>query len=134
MADTKKPQYIWGTGRRKSAIARVRLTSGDGKITINGREMTAYFPTVDTQNAVLAPLRVTEQVGKVNVLVAVEGGGPVGQSGAIKLGIARALKSYNGELEPTLRGTDLLTRDARKKERKKYGLRGARRGTQFSKR
>ncbi len=134
MADTKKPQYVWGIGRRKTAVARVRVIAGDGKITVNGREMKHYFPTVTTQNAVLAPLRATEQVDKVNIIVAVQGGGPTGQSGAIKLGIARALITFNGELEPTLRGADLLTRDARKKERKKYGLRGARRGTQFSKR
>ena len=134
MTDAKKPSYIWGTGRRKTAIARVRVAAGSGKIMINGREMQSYFLTDNTRNAVMAPLKTTDQVGKVDVLAQVEGGGPVGQSGAVKLGIARALMSYNGELEPALRGTDLLTRDSRKKERKKYGLHGARRGTQFSKR
>jgi small subunit ribosomal protein S9 len=134
MTDGKKPSYTWGTGRRKTAIARVRLTSGSGKIVINGRDMEQYFLTDNTRNAVMAPLKTTDQMGKVDVLAQVEGGGPVGQSGAVKLGIARALKSYSGELEPALRGTDLLTRDSRKKERKKYGLHGARRGTQFSKR
>lgn len=130
----KRVTYSWGTGRRKTSVARVRVKAGSGKFLVNDRDMAEYFPNIKDRNAVLAPLSVTEQGDKVDVLVAVEGGGCTGQSGAIKLGLARALKQFNGELEPSLRDADLMTRDARKKERKKYGLHGARRGTQFSKR
>ena len=101
---------------------------------INKRTLEIYFPHPRDRNAVLAPLKATEQEGKVDCIVKVHGGGTTGQADAIKLGIARALKSYDATLEPPLREEHLLTRDDRKKERKKYGLHGARRGTQFSKR
>jgi small subunit ribosomal protein S9 len=123
-----------GTGRRKSSIARVRLRPGQGRIVINKRPLEDYFPREQQQTAVLAPLQCTERRGDVDVVIRVYGGGLTGQADACKLGIARALKVYNAELEETLRDAGLLTRDSRSKERKKYGLRGARRGTQFSKR
>jgi small subunit ribosomal protein S9 len=125
---------ILATGRRKTAVARVRLRSGSGKISINGRELDAYFPAVKDRVLISGAL---EQVGKrsaVNIDITVDGGGPTGQAGACRLGIARALKTFDGELAEQLRHSKLLTRDGRMKERKKYGLRGARRGTQFSKR
>ncbi len=127
-------QDILGTGRRKSSVARVRVRSGDGKIVINERALEEFFPNVQQQNAVLAPLVQTGVRERVDVLVRVGGGGITGQADACKLGIARALKQFDEELEHPLRDTGLLTRDGRMKERKKYGLRGARRGTQFSKR
>jgi small subunit ribosomal protein S9 len=123
-----------GTGRRKTSVARVRIRAGAGKITINERPLDDFFRNVKDRAAVLAPLEATGQVDAVDVIVDVKGGGMTGQSGACKLGISRALKRFNGELEPALRQGSLLTRDGRMKERKKYGLRGARRGTQFSKR
>jgi small subunit ribosomal protein S9 len=123
-----------GTGRRKTAVARVRLRSGNGQITINGRELEKYFPNEKERNQVLDPLKLTERRQTVDILIRVNGGGPAGQAGACKLGIARALKIYDTGLEETLRHSGFLTRDGRMKERKKYGLRGARRGTQFSKR
>jgi len=126
--------FCWGTGRRKSAVARVRLFPGTGEITLNGREFKEFFPTVDMQNHVLGPLRATEGVNKYDVKANVNGGGPLGQSGAVRLGIARALLRMDAETEPTLREGGFLTRDARMKERKKYGQRGARRRFQFSKR
>jgi small subunit ribosomal protein S9 len=125
---------ILATGRRKTAVARVRLRSGSGKISINGRNLDAYFPAVKDRVLISGAL---EQVGKqsaVNIDITVDGGGPTGQAGACRLGIARALKIFDGELAEQLRHSKLLTRDGRMKERKKYGLRGARRGTQFSKR
>jgi small subunit ribosomal protein S9 len=127
------PEVI-ATGRRKTAVARVRLQSGNGAITVNGRELQAYFPAIKDRMLVVGTL---EQMGKqsaVNVSITVDGGGPTGQAGACRLGIARALKAFDTELAETLRHSGLLTRDGRMKERKKYGLRGARRGTQFSKR
>ena len=123
-----------GTGRRKTAVARVRVRSGDGKITINKRSLDDYFYNLDHRNAVLAPLSQTGSREQVDVVIRVHGGGITGQAGACKLGIARALKQHNPELEEALREGDLLTRDSRKIERKKPGLRKARRGTQFSKR
>lgn len=127
------PEVI-ATGRRKTAVARVRLQNGTGTITVNGRELEAYFPAIKDRMLVAGTL---DQVGKrsaVNVSITVDGGGPTGQAGACRLGIARALKALDAELAETLRHNGLLTRDGRMKERKKYGLRGARRGTQFSKR
>lgn len=123
-----------GTGRRKSSVARVRIRPGDGKIAVNRRSLEGYFPNLQQQQALLAPLAQTGQRNEVNVIIRVSGGGFTGQADACKLGIARALKKFNGELEEALRDADLLTRDSRMKERKKCGLRGARRGTQFSKR
>ncbi|OHB72209.1 MAG: 30S ribosomal protein S9 [Planctomycetes bacterium RBG_13_63_9] len=123
-----------GTGRRKSSVARVRVRQGEGKITINKRSLDEYFYNLHHRNAVLAPLVQTETRDRVDVTIRVGGGGITGQADACKLGIARALKSYDSELEEALRDGGLLTRDSRMKERKKPGLRGARRGTQFSKR
>jgi small subunit ribosomal protein S9 len=125
---------IIATGRRKTAVARVRLRAGAGEITVNGRDLDAYFPSIKDRALVAGAL---EQVGKrtaVKVVIKVDGGGPTGQAGACRLGIARALKVFDAELAEPLRQGGLLTRDGRMKERKKYGLRGARRGTQFSKR
>ena len=123
-----------GTGRRKSSVARVRVRAGKGNITINKRQLDEYFCNEQDRNDVVAALIYTERRDDVDVVIRVHGGGPSGQSGACKLGIARALRQYDGELEPVLREHSLLTRDSRMKERKKPGLHGARRGTQFSKR
>jgi len=125
---------ILGTGRRKSSVARVRVRPGEGRIAINKRSLEDYFPREQQRNAVLAPLEKTGKRGDVDVIIRVHGGGITGQADACKLGIARALMSYDSQLEEALRDSGLLTRDSRMKERKKYGLRGARRGTQFSKR
>ena len=130
----RRGDEIIATGRRKTAVARVRLKAGGGEITVNGRELDAYFPAIKDRALVEGAL---EQLGKrtaVNVVISVDGGGPTGQAGACRLGIARALKVFDVELAEPLRQGGLLTRDGRMKERKKYGLRGARRGTQFSKR
>ena len=124
---------ILGVGRRKTSVARIRLRPGQGKITINGRPLDEYFHNVQHRNAVVAPLVQTGKREQVDVVVRVDGGGITGQADACKLGIARALKK-SGEGLDILRESGLLTRDGRMKERKKYGLRGARRGTQFSKR
>ena len=123
-----------GTGRRKSSVARVRLKEGGGGITINGRSLEEFFPILQDQNAVVAPLEAIGNRNGFDVRIRVEGGGTSGQSGACRLGIARALLSYSPEHYEALREGQHLTRDSRMKERKKYGLRGARRGTQFSKR
>ncbi len=123
-----------GTGRRKSSVARVRVRAGSGNITINKRTLEDFFHNVRDRNDVLAPLIHTEKREDVDIIIRVHGGGFTGQSGACKLGIARALKQYDGELEEALREQNMLTRDSRMKERKKPGLHGARRGTQFSKR
>jgi len=124
--------YVWGTGRRKKAVARVRVRPGTGLIQINGKELDAYFPTADQRRLVLGPLDAAGVKGKMDVVARVHGGGPVGQAGAVRLGIARAVKSES--TEQSLRDGGFLTRDARMKERKKYGQRGARRRFQFSKR
>lgn len=126
-------QYI-GTGRRKSSVARVRLVPGTGKIVINDREIDTYIPFEALRAVVRQPLVATETVGAYDVLVNVHGGGYTGQAGAIRHGIARALLQADPEYRPTLKRAGLLTRDARMKERKKYGLKGARRAPQFSKR
>ena len=123
-----------GTGRRKSSVARVRIRPGQGNISINKRSLEEYFYNVQQRNAVLAPLEHTNLRSDIDVMIRVGGGGITGQADACKLGIARALKKYNGELDEKLREAGLLTRDGRMKERKKCGLHGARRGTQFSKR
>lgn len=127
-------QDILGTGRRKKSVARVRVRPGSGNVTINKRPMQEFFPILQDQNAVLAPLAATGTASTVDVFIRVSGGGTTGQSGACSLGIARALKKMQEENEAPLREKGLLTRDSRMKERKKYGLHGARRGTQFSKR
>jgi small subunit ribosomal protein S9 len=123
-----------GTGRRKTAVARVRLRAGSGKITINGRELENYFPSEKDRRQVVDPLDQADRRTSVDLTILVGGGGPAGQAGACKLGIARALLIYDATLDDLLRHSGLLTRDGRMKERKHYGLRGARRGTQFSKR
>ncbi|MDR0391864.1 MAG: 30S ribosomal protein S9 [Planctomycetaceae bacterium] len=128
-----KNDYL-GTGRRKASVARVRVRSGSGKISINQRELDDFFKTPKQKDAVLAPLNVTGKRELVDVLIQVSGGGTTGQADACKLGIARAIKKFDPEVEGMLRENHLLTRDAREVERKKYGLRKARRGTQFSKR
>ncbi|MDQ0415530.1 30S ribosomal protein S9 [Mesobacillus stamsii] len=126
-------QYI-GTGRRKSSVARVRLVPGTGKITINDREIEDYIPFAALREVVKQPLVATETLGSYNIHVNVNGGGYTGQAGAIRHGIARALLQVDPEYRPTLKREGLLTRDARMKERKKYGLKGARKAPQFSKR
>ncbi|MGO8688962.1 MAG: 30S ribosomal protein S9 [Thermoguttaceae bacterium] len=125
---------ILGTGRRKSSVARVRIRPGQGQITINNRPFEEFFHNIQQRNAVLATLVQTGKRDQVDVVVRVGGGGITGQADAIKLGLARAMKKFSPEVEGALRDSGLLTRDGRMKERKKYGLRGARRGTQFSKR
>jgi small subunit ribosomal protein S9 len=123
-----------GTGRRKSSVARVRIRPGSGKIVVNKKPFEEYFVNEQDRAAVLSSLVAVEHSDKVDVLVRVAGGGMTGQSGAIKMGLARALVSFSESLHDPLREGGFLTRDSRMKERKKYGLRGARRGVQFSKR
>ena len=125
---------VWGTGRRKTAVARVRLAPGKGTILINHRELDKYFHSERDRGNVWAPLRITKTVAKYDAFVSVTGGGQTGQAGAVMLGIARALMKLEPALESALREAQLLTRDSRMKERKKYGRKGARRGFQFSKR
>ena len=126
-------QYL-GTGRRKSSVARVRLVPGDGKIVINNRDVEDYVPFETLREVIKQPLVATETLGSYDVLVNVHGGGFTGQAGAIRHGVARALLNVDPDFRPTLKSAGLLTRDARMKERKKYGLKGARRAPQFSKR
>jgi small subunit ribosomal protein S9 len=123
-----------GTGRRKTSVARVRVRDGKGKITINERDIGEYFPFERDQKTVTSVLEATEMLGKVDVWVRVNGGGPTGQCGAIRLGIARALQAKDAGLHPALSEGGFLTRDGRMVERKKYGRRKARRSFQFSKR
>jgi len=131
---SRPDNHVIATGRRKTAVARVRLRAGSGTITINGRAIEAYFPTLKDRMLVSGALEQLGKASAVNVDITVDGGGPTGQAGACRLGIARALKAFDSELDEALRHSGMLTRDGRMKERKKYGLRGARRGTQFSKR
>lgn len=126
-------QYL-GTGRRKSSVARVRLISGNGTITVNDRSFEDYIPNPATRLDVLQPLQLTNSLEKFNVFVNVNGGGMTGQAGAIRHGITRALLEVNPELRSELKKAGLITRDPRAKERKKYGLKKARRASQFSKR
>ena len=126
-------QY-YGTGRRKTSTARVFLRPGNGTLTINQRTFEAFFPTEALRTQIKTPLVLTETADKFNVLATVAGGGVSGQAGAVRLGIARALVEYNLELRKALKTEGLLTRDARAKERKKYGMAGARKRFQFSKR
>jgi len=126
-------QY-YGTGRRKTSTARVFLRPGSGVITVNRREFADFFPTAVLRTEIKQPLQLTETADKFDVLATVAGGGIAGQAGAVRLGISRALIEYNIELRPALKKEGLLTRDARAKERKKYGLAGARKRFQFSKR
>jgi small subunit ribosomal protein S9 len=123
-----------GTGRRKTSVARVRIKPGSGKITINDRELEDFFRVEQDRNAVTAPLDHCEVRGSVDVMIRCTGGGTTGQAGACTQGIARALLKHDSDLIEKLREKNYLSRDSRMKERKKYGLHGARRGTQFSKR
>jgi small subunit ribosomal protein S9 len=134
-ADELKPgEYCWGVGRRKSAVARVRIRPGSGKVTINKRELENYFPLVQDSQAVLGPLETAHCRDRFDVFVNINGGGSTGQAGATVLGLARALVVADPDTFPALRDAGYLTRDSRMKERKKYGQRGARRRYQFSKR
>jgi small subunit ribosomal protein S9 len=129
-----KPSYIWGVGRRKSAVARVRIAIGSGKIEINGRTLNDFFTSERDRKSIFGPLEITNTGGKLDIFVNATGGGPSGQMGAILMGLGRALSKYDNTLEVPLRNAGFLTRDSRMKERKKYGQRGARRRFQFSKR
>jgi small subunit ribosomal protein S9 len=126
-------QY-YGTGRRKTSTARVYLRPGTGDIRVNKREFNAYFPNEALQMIIRQPLNLTETTGKFDIFVNVDGGGSAGQAGAVRHGITRALLEYNADLRTTLKRAGLVTRDPRKKERKKYGQKGARKRFQFSKR
>ena len=126
--------YFYGTGRRKSSVARVRVYKGTGKITINDRDIDEYFGLETLKLIVRQPLALTDNIGKFDVVCRVTGGGVTGQAGAIRHGISRALLQADEELRPALKKAGFLTRDPRMKERKKYGLKGARRAPQFSKR
>lgn len=127
-------QSIWGLGRRKTSIARVALNPGTGVITVNGKPSDQYFPVERLRRDLANPMKLTETAGRFDVSVSVEGGGPASQVGAVVLGIARALVKAEPAAHAALRKHGLLTRDDRMVERKKYGLHGARRGCQFSKR
>ena len=133
MAEAKVQEFL-GTGRRKTAVARVRMAAGSGKITVNNRPFENYFPTENLRTQALQPLTVTETAAKFDVRVNVSGGGPSGQAGAVRHGIARALIVADANLRGALKAEGLLTRDSRMKERKKYGQPGARKRFQFSKR
>ncbi len=125
---------FYATGRRKTSSARVFLRPGKGTVTVNSREFNAFFPTEALRTQIRTPLVLTQTIEQFDVLATVAGGGINGQAGAVRLGIARALVKYNAELRKTLKKGGLLTRDARAKERKKYGMAGARKRFQFSKR
>ncbi len=133
MAKSNKIVYM-GTGRRKSSIARVRLVEGTGKITVNGKDIEEFFDLETLKVIVRQPLTVTNTLAKYDVICSVHGGGVSGQAGAIRHGIARALNEANSEYRPALKTNGFLTRDPRMKERKKYGLKKARKAPQFSKR
>ena len=126
--------YFYGTGRRKSSVARVRVYAGTGKITINGRDIDDYFGLETLKLIVNQPLELTDTVGKFDIVCTVAGGGVTGQAGAIRHGLARALLQQDENNRPILKKAGFLTRDPRMKERKKYGLKAARRAPQFSKR
>lgn len=132
MANEKVQFY--GTGRRKSSVARVRLVPGNGQIIVNGKDSKDYFQKKTLEMIIRQPLVLTETEGRFDVLVNAHGGGTTGQAGAVRLGIARALLKADIEYRPVLKKAGFLTRDPRMKERKKYGLKGARRAPQFSKR
>jgi small subunit ribosomal protein S9 len=129
-----KQSYFYGTGRRKTAIARVKLTAGNGAIIVNGMPYEERFPSLEHQKVIVQPFIVTETNGRYSAVIKVEGGGVTGQSGAISHGISRALASADERLKPMLRQNGLLTRDARAKERKKPGLKRARKAPQYTKR
>jgi len=131
--EPQAPKHL-GTGRRKTAVARVRLTAGSGKIKINGRDIENYFPIISMRTSASYPLTVTNTADKYDVNVNVRGGGPNGQVGAVRHGLARALLTVDANLRPVLKAEGLLTRDPRMRERKKYGQPGARKRFQYSKR
>lgn len=126
--------YVWGTGRRKSSVARVRIVPGEGRFVVNHKEWRDYFPTRAARVAAMQPLKLTDSETTYDVFVNVTGGGVQGQADAVRHGLARALAAADSAYEPALRDAGFLTRDARMKERKKYGQRGARARFQFSKR
>ncbi|MEG0571128.1 MAG: 30S ribosomal protein S9 [Oscillospiraceae bacterium] len=126
--------FFYGTGRRKSSVARVRVYAGNGEIKINGRDINEYFGLETLKLIVNQPLELTETAGKFDIICTVNGGGVTGQAGAIRHGLSRALLEYDPELRGILKKAGFLTRDPRMKERKKYGLKAARRAPQFSKR
>ena len=134
MAATTQNPFTWGTGRRKTAVARVRIREGTGQFLVNGQEFNVYFPLEVQQIDVKSPLALTDMAGRVDVFVNVRGSGKLSQSGAVLLGLARALKDYRPDLEVALRDSGFLTRDARMVERKKFGHKKARKSFQFSKR
>ena len=134
MAKADKKRYFYGTGRRKTSVARVRLVPGTGEIIVNGIPYEERLPRPEHRRTITHPLLVTENLGKYNTVVKVEGGGITGQSGAISHGIARALVKSDENLKPVLRQNGLLTRDSRVKERKKAGLKRARKAPQYTKR
>ena len=134
MAAKKKSVRYIGTGRRKSSVARVYLTPGKGEISVNGKTLDEYLPLETLRMVVRSPFEVTETTGQFDVKINVYGGGYSGQSGAMRHGIARALLQASADYRPKLKAAGFLTRDSRAKERKKYGLKGARRAPQFSKR
>ena len=127
-------QYIWGTGRRKTSIARVRIKKGNGKIVVNEKEMDSYFTIDRERGMVRLPLKTTKTLGEYDVLANVKGGGSTGQAGALSLGIARALSKSNPNLAESLSDGGFYTRGSRMKERKKYGQKGARKSFQWTKR
>lgn len=129
-----KAIFAWGTGRRKSSVARVRITPGSGKVSVNKRELNDYFHNERDRKTIFGPLEATQYGGKIDIFVNTDGGGSTGQAGAIVMGLARAIITFDGAAEGALRENGFLTRDSRMKERKKYGQRGARRRFQFSKR
>ena len=132
MADT--PNVIWGTGKRKCAIARVRIIEGKGKVLVNGKEPSAYFTRAKQIASVVSPFKVTQREGRYDVIATLKGGGIAGQADALRLGIARALEKAEPSLRPVLKEAGFLSRDSRIKESKKYGQKGARGKFQFSKR
>ena len=134
MTATAQKTYTWGTGRRKTAVARVRIREGTGQFIVNGLDCKDYFPLEVEQMDVREPMKLTDMAGRIDVFVNVNGSGKLSQSGAVRLGLARALKEYRPDLEPKPRDAALLTRDARMVERKKYGHKKARKSFQFSKR
>ena len=127
-------QYVWGTGRRKTSVASVRIKKGTGKVTVNKRDINEYFPVDRQKGVVLNPFKATKTLGGYDVLVNVRGGGISGQAGAVCMGIARAMTKIDSALADDLRENGLLTRDSRMKERKKYGRKGARKSFQWTKR
>jgi len=133
MATAAKP-FVWGTGRRKTAVARVRIRDGTGTFIVNDLEVDKYFELETQRNDVRAPLLATDMAGRIDVFVNIRGSGKHSQAGAVVMGLARALKEHRPDLEPALRDGEYLTRDSRKVERKKYGHKKARKSFQFSKR